>query len=49
MVEETFVVQTALNKMKKKGKFDKEKWLILYQKKNKFTLFWATHEFAIFF
>ena len=49
MVEETSVLQTALNKMKNKEIFYKEKWLLLYQKKNKFTLFSAIHEFAIFF
>ena len=35
--------------MKNKEKFDKEKWLLLYQKKNKFKLFRAINEFAIFF
>ena len=49
MVEEAFVLQTALNKMKNKENFDKEKWLLLYQKKNKFKLFRAIHEFTIFF
>lgn len=49
MVEEAFVLQTALNKMKNKENFDKEKWLLLYQKKNKFKLFRAIHEFAMFF
>ena len=49
MVEEAFVLQTAFNKMKNKENFDKEKWLLLYQKKNKFKLFRAIHEFAMFF
>ena len=49
MVDEAFVLQTALNKMKNKENFDKEKWLLLYQKKNKFKLFRAIHEFAMFF